>query len=654
MSATAARETITIRALGATARKRPGGRVELRCGDARGRQYRPDRQVHVDQDGASLERAALSIYQTWRSWLEDHPTARYWGQTHGKWVVRATLDRDSGRGMWFTLGLLPPMSVLPPLDRLDLAERPDDPCDIPAAWTAVVADPEVTLEGRLHLLEILDLMVVQGFASAGVIEGATAADTASNRPKTTVYLQGHQSGWVAVVEVFWGRDIVFPPYGLPTEPAELPALHAKQIRRAALPEKKDTDQLKLWEDERTPVPQAARTVRDADSLEAELVATMEEVMRARPYICVTYSGGKDSTTALHGALRAAERLAAQGSCPPVHILSSDTKVENPALASHVRQTFAAIRDWAATKNLPVFPEIVEPAAERSFWVQVIGRGYTPPNRLARWCTRTLKLEPNATYAAQLAERYPGERGVLVLGSRDDESAQRAASNARHAQGGDMLWTASGIPHLDAATPIRTWLTDEVFAFLSEAQAPWGKDYNDLLRLYRHSTGECPVAISHVGEDKERSTQTLFQSCGSQPGRMGCWTCSVVNRDTSLERLSQERGGIYDGHLRVREILVAAGNPRWGLRSGWQRTREVMLWQQGYGELDGTASAWLLHALAEEDLWLSAEECMAIVDAWRDREIRGEVRIPDLGWAALARHRNHTAGPKIETGSADVD
>ena len=31
--------------------------------------------------------------------------------------------------------------------------------------------------------------------------------------------------------------------------------------------------------------------------------------------------------------------------------------------------------------------------EESFWVNIIGRGYPPPNRTFRWCTQRMKIDP---------------------------------------------------------------------------------------------------------------------------------------------------------------------------------------------------------------------------------------------------------------------
>jgi 3'-phosphoadenosine 5'-phosphosulfate sulfotransferase (PAPS reductase)/FAD synthetase len=46
----------------------------------------------------------------------------------------------------------------------------------------------------------------------------------------------------------------------------------------------------------------------------------------------------------------------------------------------------------------LYLEDPRPSAVESFWVNVIGRGYPPPNRVFRWCTSRLKIDPMSTFA----------------------------------------------------------------------------------------------------------------------------------------------------------------------------------------------------------------------------------------------------------------
>ena len=70
-------------------------------------------------------------------------------------------------------------------------------------------------------------------------------------------------------------------------------------------------------------------------------------------------------------------------------------------------------------------------------------------------------------------------------------------------------------------------TDEVWITLMQCRPPWGGSYHNLITLYRNALGdECPFVMS-----KDDSP-----SCGSNSARFGCWTCTVVNKDNSIDSL----------------------------------------------------------------------------------------------------------------------
>ena len=76
------------------------------------------------------------------------------------------------------------------------------------------------------------------------------------------------------------------------------------------------------------------------------------------------------------------------------------------------------------------------------------------------------------------------------------------------------------------------------------RTPWGSDNSELVSLYADAdSGECPFAGIHAGG------QT--QSCGNS--RFGCWVCTVVKEDKSLN------GFIKSGH---RELIPLAEFRSW--------------------------------------------------------------------------------------------
>ncbi len=71
--------------------------------------------------------------------------------------------------------------------------------------------------------------------------------------------------------------------------------------------------------------------------------------------------------------------------------------------------------------------MLKPLHEESFWVNIIGRGYPPPNRTFRWCTQRMKIDPVNDLVKQRVGHW-GE-AILHLGARRAESSTRAQTMA---------------------------------------------------------------------------------------------------------------------------------------------------------------------------------------------------------------------------------
>jgi len=142
----------------------------------------------------------------------------------------------------------------------------------------------------------------------------------------------------------------------------------------------------------------------------------------RPWL-VGYSGGKDST------MVASLIFAAVLSIPPdqrkkeIAILCTDTRVEIPAIVETIEATLARMRKFSEQNGLNIEANLLKPPPEQSFWVNIIGRGYPPPNRIFRWCTQRLKIDPVTTFVNQRMGHW-GE-AILHLGARRNESSTRA-------------------------------------------------------------------------------------------------------------------------------------------------------------------------------------------------------------------------------------
>lgn len=237
---------------------------------------------------------------------------------------------------------------------------------------------------------------------------------------------------------------------------------------------------------------------------------------------VGYSGGKDSTATLMLVWMALREMSADHHHKPVYVISTDTLVENPVVASWVDGSLDLMRRAATAQNLPIDPHKLTPAIQDTFWVNLIGRGYPSPRHKFRWCTERMKIRPSNTFIRNVV-RDNGE-AIVVLGTRKAESAKRAASMDRHERYRirDRLSPNGNLPNSLVFSPIEDWTNDDVWQFLTSIENPWGYDNKDLLAMYAGATedGECPLVVDDT-----------TPSCGDS--RFGCWTCTMVEQDKSM-------------------------------------------------------------------------------------------------------------------------
>jgi DNA sulfur modification protein DndC len=98
---------------------------------------------------------------------------------------------------------------------------------------------------------------------------------------------------------------------------------------------------------------------------------------ARPWV-VGYSGGKDSTTALQLIWTAIAALAPERRQKQIYVISSDTLVETPVVSNYIDVSLDRIAKAAVEQGMPIVTHKVVPEVDRSFWVNLIGRGYPAP------------------------------------------------------------------------------------------------------------------------------------------------------------------------------------------------------------------------------------------------------------------------------------
>lgn len=250
-----------------------------------------------------------------------------------------------------------------------------------------------------------------------------------------------------------------------------------------------------------------------------------------PWI-VGYSGGKDSTASLQLIWYAIAQLPAEKrGHKQVHVISTDTMVENPVIALWVQNSLAMMDLEARKQGLNIRAHRLVPELGNRFWVNLIGKGYPAPRAKFRWCTDRLKISTSTKFIQDLSEAS-GE-AILVLGQRKGESAARDKVMDNYKSSTRDRLSRNKDPKLSRVwvyLPIETWSSDDVWEYIIETPNPWGIQNQELFDIYRGATpdAECPIVV-----DKTTA------SCGDS--RFGCYVCTMVSQDKSMAAMIQNDG-----------------------------------------------------------------------------------------------------------------
>ncbi len=271
----------------------------------------------------------------------------------------------------------------------------------------------------------------------------------------------------------------------------------------------------------------------------------------RPWI-IGYSGGKDSTCVLELVWQAISELDPKERPNKLFVVTSDTMVESPLVMDYLTNMITSMDQAAQEQGVPISVHCVRPDIRKTFWVNLIGRGYPAPRTKFRWCTDRLKIEPANRLILDLVSRH-GEV-VVVLGVRKSESVARAqVINERQSSvsiaPGSELPAHSTLPGAYVFTPIVDWSTSEVWEYLLlNSITPWKSNNRDLAAMYKEAAdGECPLVI-----DKN----TI--SCGNS--RFGCWVCTVVEKNKSLENVADKGQDWLEPLIKFRNLLMETTEP----------------------------------------------------------------------------------------------
>lgn len=256
----------------------------------------------------------------------------------------------------------------------------------------------------------------------------------------------------------------------------------------------------------------------------------------RPWL-IGYSGGKDSTLLVALVYEAMKRLKDAGAelSKRVYIITSDTMVENPIVRNYMHSSSNSINEAAKRDRLNILATVIYPEEDQTFWSRVIGLGYPTPELPGfRWCTERLKINPMNTYVNERIKES-GEI-IILLGVRKGESLTRQKTITAREIEGKLLNMHNDIPNAYVYNPITEIPNDLVWEFLlkGNCKSPWGTDMKYLFNLYQgENLGEEKSVLGEVDRDKIPVTGN---------SRFGCWCCTMVKEDKSLQNFINKSVG----------------------------------------------------------------------------------------------------------------
>ncbi|MDO4246160.1 MAG: phosphoadenosine phosphosulfate reductase family protein [Deinococcus sp.] len=238
----------------------------------------------------------------------------------------------------------------------------------------------------------------------------------------------------------------------------------------------------------------------------------------RQWICM-FSGGKDSTAV---AITLCEWLkACKHKDIEIRFVYSDTQVEIPTILSQSTEFLEFLKGFGEV-------EIVKPEPSKSFWVSIIGKGYPAPHQKFRWCTDKLKIDPTKKII-RLNNRV--DTTAIFTGVRFGESDLRDkkmySACSRGGECGQGIWMdhsqAMGIGYY---APVAFWRQCDVWDYVNFSAYARGYPTDRLETIYN-------------GRDS----------------RFGCWTCTVVQQDKTMQKIVETQSGKkYEPLLELRNFL----------------------------------------------------------------------------------------------------
>lgn len=312
-----------------------------------------------------------------------------------------------------------------------------------------------------------------------------------------------------------------------------------------------------------------RMMMQGESPEQSSLKSIQAVLRAGHPLIVAWSSGKDSSVLANLVFRALKAVAAEGIRTPVAVVHSDTRVENPFVRSLADDEVKKMREYAKAHSLPIQVLVGRPPISQAWPTRVIGGRALPPFPGGRTdCSVDWKIKTNERTMKNVTSALAAKgwkEPVVCTGVRMGESAARDAVIKQRGERFDTPWrNCDGRLML---SPLLQWTFDDIWEQIGlchVGEIESYSDFADTIEFYRSSGGTSCVVVSDM------AMQKFSKPCSA---RGGCWTCTAVQQDRSMQNLIASDEAKYGFMKPLADLRDFIANTQfdWSRRQFVQRT-----------------------------------------------------------------------------------
>jgi DNA sulfur modification protein DndC len=298
------------------------------------------------------------------------------------------------------------------------------------------------------------------------------------------------------------------------------------------------------------------------------------------FIVATFSGGKDSTALAFTLLNALAR--SRYKPEKVWLIYVNTLVEPPPLLQTAQKSLTIFQSLSARVGSPIETVILTPELKDRFWVLLIGKGYPPPSVRFRWCSDRLKIRPVKNFLRQI-HREIGDFPLVLTGVREQEGSNRKKNLSKRVNGGKWM-NYEGLKDCLVYAPLLYLNDAEVWDYIGYNEEKWKVGMHHLREIYSMTSGD------------------------TNGFRTGCWVCTLVKRDKSLEKLAENQNEL--------EPLIEFRHSLLSIRDNMDMRVRVQKNGKSYlGPLNHEAREDIYHHVRK--VWnISSEEDELIQELWQ--------------------------------------